>query len=75
MLFAATDVRVLDGAERGSLRATRPRRTWLELVATRTERFFERPLPASFYDGTTGIPPVDRVIRQLPEGGRPMWIH
>jgi deoxyribodipyrimidine photolyase-related protein len=26
---------------------------------------FDRPLPASFYDGTTGIPPVDRVIRQL----------
>lgn len=26
---------------------------------------FDRPLPSSFYDGTTGIPPVDRVIRQL----------
>lgn len=26
---------------------------------------FTRPLPRSFYDGTTGIPPVDRVIRQL----------
>lgn len=26
---------------------------------------FERPMPSSFYDGTTGIPPVDRVIRQL----------
>ena len=30
---------------------------------------FERPLPASFYDGTTGIPPVDRVIRQLLDDG------
>jgi deoxyribodipyrimidine photolyase-related protein len=26
---------------------------------------FERPLPRAFYDGTTGIPPVDRVIRQV----------
>ncbi len=26
---------------------------------------FTRPMPASFYDGTTGIDPVDRVIRQL----------
>ena len=26
---------------------------------------FTRPLPQSLYDGTTGIPPVDRVIRQL----------
>jgi deoxyribodipyrimidine photolyase-related protein len=26
---------------------------------------FGRPLPAAFYDGTTGIPPVDRVIRQV----------
>lgn len=26
---------------------------------------FERAMPSSFYDGTTGIPPVDRVIRQL----------
>ena len=33
---------------------------------------FERPLPQSFYDGTTGIPPVDRVIRQLLEEG---WCH
>lgn len=24
-----------------------------------------RPIPKSFYDGTTGIPPVDRVIHQL----------
>jgi deoxyribodipyrimidine photolyase-related protein len=30
---------------------------------------FDRPLPASFYDGTTGIPPVDRVIRQLLDDG------
>jgi len=30
---------------------------------------FTRPLPRSFYDGTTGIPPVDRVIRQLLEDG------
>jgi deoxyribodipyrimidine photolyase-related protein len=26
---------------------------------------FDRPLPPAFYDGTTGIPPVDRVIRQV----------
>jgi deoxyribodipyrimidine photolyase-related protein len=26
---------------------------------------FDRPLPASFYDGSTGIPPIDRIIRQL----------
>lgn len=33
----------------------------------RTTNFwkFERPLPASFYDGSTSIPPIDRVIRQL----------
>jgi deoxyribodipyrimidine photolyase-related protein len=30
---------------------------------------FDRPLPTSFYDGTTGIPPVDRVIRQLLDDG------
>jgi deoxyribodipyrimidine photolyase-related protein len=30
---------------------------------------FDRPLPSSFYDGTTGIPPVDRVIRQLLDDG------
>jgi deoxyribodipyrimidine photolyase-related protein len=24
-----------------------------------------RPIPKSFYDGTTGIPPIDRIIRQL----------
>jgi deoxyribodipyrimidine photolyase-related protein len=33
---------------------------------------FERPMPRSFYDGTTGIPPVDRVIRQLLDDG---WCH
>jgi deoxyribodipyrimidine photolyase-related protein len=30
---------------------------------------FERPMPAAFYDGTTGIPPVDRLIRQLLKEG------
>ncbi len=30
---------------------------------------FERPLPRSFYDATTGIAPVDRVIRQLLDDG------
>jgi deoxyribodipyrimidine photolyase-related protein len=30
---------------------------------------FTRPLPASFYDGSTGIPPIDRIIRQLLEDG------
>ncbi len=30
---------------------------------------FDRPLPRSFYDGTTGIPPVDRVIRQVLDDG------
>ena len=40
-------------------------------VAIRNGNFwnFERPLPKSFYDGTTGIPPVDRVIRQLLDDG------
>jgi deoxyribodipyrimidine photolyase-related protein len=33
---------------------------------------FERPLPKSFYDATTGIPPVDRVIRHLLSDG---WCH
>ncbi len=33
---------------------------------------FDRPMPASFYDGTTGIPPVDRVIRQVLADG---WCH
>ncbi len=33
---------------------------------------FDRPMPKSFYDGTTGIPPVDRVIRQLLSDG---WCH
>lgn len=42
--------------------------------AIRTRNFwnFVRPMPASFYDGTTGIPPVDRVIRQLLADG---WCH
>jgi len=33
----------------------------------RTTNFFQhtRPIPKSFYDGTTGIPPIDRIIRQL----------
>ncbi|MBC7979522.1 MAG: cryptochrome/photolyase family protein [Armatimonadetes bacterium] len=26
---------------------------------------FTRPMPTTFYDGTTGIPPIDRIIRQL----------
>ena len=30
---------------------------------------FERPLPQSFYGGTTGIPPIDRVIQQLLRDG------
>ncbi len=30
---------------------------------------FETPLPKAFYDATTGIPPVDRVIRQLLDDG------
>ncbi len=36
-------------------------------VAIRTTNFFEhtRPVPKSFYDATTGIPPIDRIIRQL----------
>ena len=35
----------------------------------RNSNFFEhtRPIPKSFYDGTTGIPPIDRVIRLLNE--------
>jgi deoxyribodipyrimidine photolyase-related protein len=42
--------------------------------AIRTRNFwnFDRSLPAAFYDGTTGIPPVDRVIRQLLADG---WCH
>lgn len=37
----------------------------------RTSNFwkFTRPMPRSFYDASTGIPPVDRVIRQLLETG------
>ena len=36
-------------------------------VEIRTENFFNhtRPIPECFYDGTTGIPPIDRIIRQL----------
>ena len=36
-------------------------------VEIRTENFFNhtRPIPKSFYDGTTGIPPIDRIIHQL----------
>jgi deoxyribodipyrimidine photolyase-related protein len=30
---------------------------------------FHRPIPQSFYDATTGIEPVDRVIRQLLDDG------
>lgn len=30
---------------------------------------FERALPQAFYDATTGIPPIDRVIRQLLDDG------
>ena len=30
---------------------------------------FERPLPQSFYNATTGIPPIDRIIRQLLDDG------
>ena len=33
---------------------------------------FDRPMPKGFYDATTGIPPVDRVIRQLLDEG---WCH
>lgn len=32
----------------------------------------ERPMPAAFYNATTGIPPVDRVIRQVLRDG---WCH
>jgi deoxyribodipyrimidine photolyase-related protein len=32
----------------------------------------DRPMPAAFYDATTGIPPVDRVIRQVLREG---WCH
>jgi deoxyribodipyrimidine photolyase-related protein len=43
-------------------------------TAIRTRNFwnFARPMPASFYNGTTGIPPVDRVIRQVLADG---WCH
>ena len=33
---------------------------------------FTRPMPKGFYTATTGIPPVDRVIRQLLDEG---WCH
>ncbi len=33
---------------------------------------FRRRMPKAFYDATTGIPPVDRVIRQLLDEG---WCH
>lgn len=33
---------------------------------------FNRPMPAAFYNATTGIPPVDRVIRQVLADG---WCH
>jgi len=43
-------------------------------TAIRNSNFWnlDRPMPASFYDGTTGIPPVDRVIRQVLADG---WCH
>ena len=43
-------------------------------VAMRNGNFwkFRRKMPAAFYDGTTGIPPVDRVIRQVLAEG---WCH
>jgi deoxyribodipyrimidine photolyase-related protein len=43
-------------------------------VPQRTANFWgaDRPLPASFYDGTTGIAPVDRVIRQVLDHA---WCH
>ncbi|MDP4625796.1 MAG: cryptochrome/photolyase family protein [Akkermansiaceae bacterium] len=36
-------------------------------VEIRNMNFFGHttPIPKSFYDGTTGIPPIDRIIRQL----------
>lgn len=36
-------------------------------VEIRTTNFFQhaRPIPKSFYDATTGIDPIDRIIRQL----------
>lgn len=37
----------------------------------RTQNFWnhDRPLPNAFYDGTTGIVPVDRVIQRVLDGG------
>lgn len=45
-----------------------------EGVRLRTANFWNhtRPLPRAFYDGTTGLPPVDTVIRRLHEGA---WCH
>ncbi len=36
-------------------------------VAIRNTNFFQytRPIPKSFYEANTGIPPIDRIIRQL----------
>ncbi len=43
-------------------------------VAQRTANHwgFDRPIPRAFYDGTTGIEPVDRVIRQVLDHA---WCH
>ncbi len=40
-------------------------------VPVRTRNFwgFDRPIPRSFYDGTTGVAPVDRVIRTVLKEG------
>ncbi len=45
-----------------------------EGVRMRTANFWNhtRPLPRAFYDGTTGLPPVDTVIRRLQDGA---WCH
>lgn len=45
-----------------------------EGVAMRTANFWHhvRPLPRAFYEGTTGLPPVDNVIRRLHDGA---WCH
>ena len=39
--------------------------------AQRSRNFwgFSRPMPDAFYDGSTGIPPVDHVIRQVLQSG------
>jgi deoxyribodipyrimidine photolyase-related protein len=43
-------------------------------VAIRTRNFWghDRPMPRAFYHGTTGIPPVDDVIRRVLDHG---WCH